>query len=101
MDSLAPASYEAIPYDAKPIAATDPDRAAVIARLLGIETTQVTRARVLELGCAEGTNLLALACAYPEATFVGVDLSSTLLDVARSGVAELGLENVSFEQVTR
>jgi SAM-dependent methyltransferase/methyltransferase-like protein len=98
LDSLAPASYEVVPYDAKPIAATDPDRAAVIARLFGIAAPDVRRARVLEVGCAEGTNLLALASAYPEATFVGIDLSSALLDVARSALAELGLDNVRFEQ---
>jgi SAM-dependent methyltransferase len=98
LDSLAPASYEAVPYDAKPIAATDPDRAAAIARLFGIETAKITRARVLELGCAEGTNLLALASAYPESSFVGIDLSSTLLDVARSSLEELGVDNVRFEE---
>ena len=98
MDSLAPASYEAVPYDAKPIAATDPDRASVIGRLFGIETANVARARVLELGCAEGTNLLALASAYPEASFIGIDLSSALLDFARSSLSELALDNVRFEQ---
>ena len=35
----------------------------------------VTTARVLEIGCGGGGNIIPLAAAFPDARFVGIDLS--------------------------
>ena len=40
-------------------------------------------ARVLELGCAAGQNLVPLAERYPEATFLGIDISGNQIEVAQ------------------
>lgn len=39
--------------------------------------------RILEVGCGTGKNLAALARLFPKAELTGVDLSATMLDVAR------------------
>ena len=49
---------------------------ATIATVLGMTPPRVETARVLELGCAGGGNLIPMAVALPEAQFVGVDLSN-------------------------
>lgn len=44
-------------------------------------------ARILEIGCGTGRNLAALAKAFPDASLVGLDLSSDMLDRARAKLA--------------
>ncbi len=44
-------------------------------------------ARVLEIGCGTGKNLVALAGAFPGAKISGLDLSADMLDRARAKIA--------------
>jgi len=44
-------------------------------------------ARILEIGCGTGKNLVALASAFPEAKITGLDLSADMLDCARARIA--------------
>lgn len=46
-----------------------------------------TPARILEIGCGTGKNLVALAEAFPGARITGLDLSSDMLDCARAKIA--------------
>ena len=48
-------------------------------------------ARVLELGCGTGRNLIAAAAAYPEARFYGADISAEMLESAEHACARAGL----------
>jgi SAM-dependent methyltransferase len=52
--------------------------------------------RALDIGCGAGATSLALAIARPGAEVVGVDLSQSLVDVARNRLA--GLSNCRVEQ---
>jgi len=54
--------------------------------------------RVIDLGCGPATQLAQIAGLNPDSEFVGVDLSPTMLEDARSHVAACGLRNVSFSQ---
>jgi SAM-dependent methyltransferase len=54
-----------------------------VARLFGLEPAPAAHARVLELGCGDGGNLLSLAQALPGASFVGIDASAAA--IARGG----------------
>ena len=47
-------AYDRVPYDSEPFPQSHPDRAATIARLLGVSSPDVETARMLELGCASG-----------------------------------------------
>lgn len=91
-----PDSYDEIPYDSKPFRATAPDNLAAVATLHGLDPPAVQTCRVLELGCAMGGNLLPLAAAFPEARFVGVDLSAGQIDVGQATIAATGLTNVEL-----
>ncbi|MDP1652183.1 MAG: class I SAM-dependent methyltransferase [Rhodocyclaceae bacterium] len=55
------------------------------------------RSTVLDLGCGPATQLGQVAELNPECSFIGVDLSETMLESARQHVAGLGLRNVEFQ----
>ncbi|AGL16482.1 class I SAM-dependent methyltransferase [Actinoplanes sp. N902-109] len=52
-------------------------------------------ARLVDIGCADGRRLLANSRAY--GTAIGLDLSPSMLDVARRYRADAGLAHVTFE----
>ncbi|CAK0743347.1 Methyltransferase [Gammaproteobacteria bacterium] len=58
----------------------------------------VSGARVLELGCAGGGNLIPMAWYLPGATFLGVDRAGTPLAAGRALVDRLGLSNLELRQ---
>ena len=89
-------SYDEVPYDSYPFAQTHPDRLATVATLLGLKPPPVARCRVLELGCAAGGNLIPMALALPECTFVGLDLSGRQVADGQQIIAALGLKNVEL-----
>ena len=92
-------SYDSLPYPSKFFLQTHPDRLAAAGILYGIEAPDPQACRVLELGCGNGSNLIAQAFLSPRSTFVGVDLAQTHIDFANSSAQELGLENVEFRQM--
>jgi SAM-dependent methyltransferase len=88
------ASYDALPYEGKPQPPTHPDSLATVARLYGLAAPPVERCRVLELGCADGGNLLPMAATLPHGEFVGLDLSPRQVADAEAMARALGLTNV-------
>jgi arsenite methyltransferase len=54
--------------------------------------------RTLDLGCGPGTQLAQIASLNPDTQFVGIDLSTTMLESARAHIAKLGLSNVRLAQ---
>src|SRR5579871_1453764 len=71
-----PTSYDELPYPSYPYPNTHPDHLGAVATLLGLQPALADRCRVLELGCASGGNLIPLALAWPESTYIGIDLSA-------------------------
>jgi SAM-dependent methyltransferase len=92
------ADYDQLPYRARPHALTRPAHIGAIAHLFGIAAPPVTTARVLEIGCAVGGNLIPLAAAFPDARFVGIDLSSLQIDRAKRRAEAANLTNIEFRQ---
>jgi SAM-dependent methyltransferase len=88
--------YDERPYTEHAYAETHPARVAAVARLAGWRAPPVASARILELGCARGGNLLPMAAGLPEAMLVGVDGSARQIDEACRIALEAGLANVSF-----
>ena len=68
--------YDAVRYSNYPYAQTHPDRLATVAILHGLEPPDPFHARVLEIGCGAGGNLMAMAAATPGIRAVGVDLAA-------------------------
>jgi cyclopropane fatty-acyl-phospholipid synthase-like methyltransferase/methyltransferase-like protein len=92
-------SYDDVPYDSHALPQTQPDRLAALAGLFSLETVPPGRARVLEIGCASGGNLIPLACRYPDARFTGIDLSPRQIEDGRRDIAALGLGNVELREM--
>ncbi|WP_294032233.1 class I SAM-dependent methyltransferase [Sphingopyxis sp.] len=57
------------------------------------ELTPPIGARVLEIGCGTGRNLIAAARCWPGARFYGIDISDEMLKSARRSIARAGLAN--------
>jgi methyltransferase-like protein/SAM-dependent methyltransferase len=93
-------SYDEVPYENLAFAQTHPDRLATIARIFGLSPADIARARVLELGCASGGNLIPMALNLPGSTFVGVDLSRRQVAEANETIAALGLRNIAVEHAS-
>jgi methyltransferase-like protein len=87
-------SYDEVPYASYPFPQTHPSHLAVIATLFGLQPPPVQHCRVLELGCAAGGNLLPMAEALPQSSFVGVDLSARQIADGQRVLEALGLANV-------
>jgi SAM-dependent methyltransferase len=92
--------YDERPYTDHAYAETHPGRVAAVARLARWIPPPVATARVLELGCGRGGNLLPMAAGLPRATFVGVDAASSPIAEAQRIAREAGLPNVSFVHST-
>ncbi len=90
--------YDAVPYSNWPYPQTHPDRLATVGILHGLDPAPPASARVLELGCGAGGNLLAMAYASPEMTAVGVDLAAGPIAEARETAREVGIENVALHE---
>jgi methyltransferase-like protein/SAM-dependent methyltransferase len=93
-------AYDELPYQSRFVAAAHPDRLAAMAVLHGLRPPDVAGCRVLELGCADGGNLVTMAQALPGSSFVGVDLSPRQVAEGRDLVARLGLSNVDLRALS-
>jgi methyltransferase-like protein len=88
--------YDLLPYTSNPFPQSQPGRVGAIGQLSGLEVAPLNAARVLELGCAAGGNIIPLAARNPQARFVGVDLSRTQVAAGRARIARLGLTNIEI-----
>jgi len=95
MDTLA--SYDELPYDSLPLPETQPDFLAAVARLHGFDAPDPARARILELGCAQGGNLIPLAWRWPQSECVGVELSRVQAERGTQFIQQLGISNVRIQ----
>jgi SAM-dependent methyltransferase len=90
--------YDQVRYSNFPYAQTHPDRLATVALLHGLEPPDPFHARVLEIGCGAGGNLMAMAAATPGIQAVGVDLAAGPIAEGNAAVAEIGLDNLELRQ---
>lgn len=93
-------TYERVPYASGSYHHTHPDHLATLALLHGLETAPPARCRVLELGCADGGNLLPMALELPSSEFVGIDLSPRQIEMGIANLRELGLTNVDLRAMS-
>lgn len=92
-------AYDSVPYESYSYPQTHPEHLHTIARLFGMAPPDFRKAKILELGCASGGNLLPLATLYPDCRIAGIDLSKEQIDKANRHKDNLGLSNVDFRQM--
>ena len=88
--------YGRIQYNSKPFPQSQPSRMAALAQYFGLASAPLDRARVLELGSSSGGNIIPHALRYPDANFIGVDISRAQIDAGQARIARLGLSNIEL-----
>ena len=76
-----------------------------MASLYGLASPGLENARVLEMGCAAGGNLLPFALNHPNAQVVGIDLSPQQIEAGQrvaeaAGARNLDLRAMSLTDIT-
>lgn len=89
-------SYDQTQYESYSYSQTHPEHLYTLARLFGLNPPDFQTARVLELGCASGGNLIPMAFQYPSMTCVGIDLSAAQVDAGRALIQALELKNIEL-----
>ncbi|BDC50320.1 SAM-dependent methyltransferase [Bryobacterales bacterium F-183] len=89
--------YDQIAYISRPFRQTHPDRLATLAIVHGLTPPNPATARVLDIGCGNGGNILPMAACLPDAHFFGFDLAATVIADAEVRRQRLGLNNVRLE----
>lgn len=90
-------SYDETPYHSYPYSQSSPEKLATMGKLFGMTPPDIETARVLELGCAEGGNIIPHAVHYPKGNYVGVDLSKVQIEAGQKNIKELGLKNIELK----
>jgi methyltransferase-like protein/2-polyprenyl-3-methyl-5-hydroxy-6-metoxy-1,4-benzoquinol methylase len=90
------ADYDAAPYESHACPESSPGRIEAIAHLFGLNSPEASGARVVEIGCATGGNLIPFAAEHPQARAVGIDLSPVQIERGRELVDAMGLDNVEL-----
>ncbi len=89
-------AYDVFPYRSRAYMESHVDRLYLVAHLFGMEPAPVDAARVLEIGCADGGNLVPMAERLPGSTFLGIDLSERQIEDGKRWIEPLGLSNIEL-----
>lgn len=85
-----------VPYVRQFVDDLSPARLRLVAALHGVEPPPGDDLDYCELGCAHGDTLAALAAAYPQGRFLGIDLSGAHIASAKRLARDGALENIGF-----
>jgi len=88
--------YQSQAYPAMSHPSTDPAVTVVSAKLAGLDVPDPSCAKILEIGCSSGHNLLPLAARWPESRFSGIDFSKLAIKEAAESARIAGLTNIEF-----
>ncbi len=78
---------------------TSPAHIMAVAHLYGIQAPALEKARVLELGCGTGGNLLPFVLAYENSQAIGIDLDDALIEQGLQTLQAMSVENVQLAAV--
>jgi methyltransferase-like protein len=100
MSAGTPTSYDELPYSDHCFPFSQPDHMAAVAVLRGLSPPAIASARVLELGCGRGGNIIPLSLGHPEGRFLGIDLSGRQIAEGQEVAGELGLMNLELKAMS-
>lgn len=93
-------TYTEVPYHSDAFGQSSPETLQVIATLFGLKPPAIETARVLELGCASGGNLMPFAARYEKSTCVGVDLVDLQIRQGQDILTKTGLNNLTLKTLS-
>lgn len=91
-------SYDDLMYESGAFPQTAINNLEARARMMGLKPAAAGNAKVLELGCSMGGNIITQALYYPDAEFVGIDLSGRQVAQGNAIIEKMGLKNVRLEE---
>lgn len=91
-------SYDLVAYPGQTQKGSHPHNIAIAARLLGVAAPAPETARVLELACGHGINLMWIAQTVPGATCTGLDLAASGIERGNTLARTAGIGNVHLRQ---
>ncbi|WP_372338502.1 methyltransferase regulatory domain-containing protein [Neisseria lactamica] len=91
-------SYDDLMYESGAFPQTAINNLEARARLMGLQPAPAANAKVLELGCSMGGNIITQALYYPDAEFAGIDLSGRQVAQGNAIIEKMGLKNVRLEE---
>lgn len=89
--------YDQLEYKSFPFAQSTPAYIFAIAKCFGHPAPGFETARVLEMGCASGGNLIPIAYQFPKANFIGIDYSEKQIEKGKQLIEQIGLDNIRLE----
>jgi SAM-dependent methyltransferase len=95
-ESVAESQAQDLRYPTLPRHSTLPSALGALATLFGRSPVPFGEARVLEIGCGNGGNVLSLAAMAPDARFLGFDVADGPIAEGVSLAGEAGLANVTL-----
>jgi len=87
-------TYDEFPYRCVIRPDIQPNQLATLATLFNLQPPAVPTSRILELGCGNGINLIAIAQSFPQAHCVGIDYSAQQIADGQRLIEEIGLSNI-------
>ena len=88
--------YDTLHYPSFVHPRTHPAFIQVVGALLGQSFAPLKGARILEIGTSDGSNLLPMAVAWPDAEFIGIDPAKGRIQEGQRRIAEAGLSNITL-----
>ncbi|MGE3319814.1 MAG: methyltransferase regulatory domain-containing protein [Candidatus Berkiella sp.] len=88
--------YNKAPYQSFPFSHTHPTHLFTLAKLFGLKPKPVENARILELGCASGGNLIPIAYHFPTSECLGIDISDKQIDDGIAQIMDLNISNITL-----
>ena len=74
----------------------NPSYLRTLSKLVGLEAASLSTAKILELGCASGGNILPFALKYPDSHTIGIDWSNDLIAIGNEMKLSLNLSNIDL-----
>ena len=93
-------TYDQTPYQSRPFPQSAPERLQAIAHIFGVDAPAASTARVLELGCSAGGNLIAVAVRHPKLRAMGVDVSGVQIAYGQQVLQSSGISNAELRQAS-
>lgn len=89
-------SYNDISYTSYVFSHCQPTRLHALAKMKGFDPAPVETAKILEIGCSFGGNLIPFAIRYPNSFTLGIDIAEEQIKMGQKMIQHIGLTNLEL-----